>query len=73
MQILFSSTMQDDMIIIHCNDGYDSVLESVFKTEILTSLTKSHKNKLNRELPVQFSDKWVLYYYFHSWVLTIFR
>ena len=57
MQILFSSTMQDDMIIIHCNDGYDSVLESVFKTEILTSLTKSHKNKLNRELPVQFSDK----------------
>lgn len=44
------------MIILHCNDGYDSVLESVFKTEILTGLTKSHKAKLDRDLQVHFSD-----------------
>lgn len=54
---VFCSTMQDDYFILHCNDGYDSFLESVFKTEILTCLTKSYKSQLNKDLQVNFSDR----------------
>jgi len=55
--IIRYSTMQDDFFIIHCPDGYDSFLESVFKTEILTCLSKSYKAKLNQELRVQFANR----------------
>jgi len=50
--------MQDDYFILHCQDeGGDSLLESVFKTEILTCLTKSYKAKLNKDLRVHFKDE----------------
>lgn len=57
--IWFFSTMQDGYFILHSNDKYDSLLESVFKTEILTGLTKAYKAKLNQELRVTFSDRLV--------------
>lgn len=57
MCVILCSTMQDDFFIIHSNDGYDSLLESVFKTEILTALTKSYKAKLSSDLDVKFADE----------------
>lgn len=52
--------MQDDFIVLHSSDGYDSLLETVFKTEVLTCLTKSYKAKLGNDLRVTFSDRCVI-------------
>lgn len=49
--------MQDDYFIIHSSDGYDSLLESVFKTEILTCLTKAYKAQMSRDLPIVFANE----------------
>nr|XP_012960381.1 unconventional myosin-Ie isoform X1 [Anas platyrhynchos] len=49
------STMQDDMFILH-EQEYDSLLESVFKTEFLSLLSKRYEEKTQRKLPLKFSN-----------------
>ncbi|NWX14176.1 MYO1E protein, partial [Aegotheles bennettii] len=49
------STMQDDVFILH-EQEYDSLLESVFKTEFLSLLSKRYEEKTQRKLPLKFSN-----------------
>lgn len=53
-QSLFS-TMQDDIFILH-EQEYDSLLESVFKTEFLSLLAKRYEEKTQKQLPLKFSN-----------------
>lgn len=49
------STMQDDIFILH-EQEYDSLLESVFKTELLSLLAKRYEEKTQKQLPLKFSN-----------------
>lgn len=49
------SPLQDDFVIIHIRDDYDSFLEIVFKTEFLLTLSKKYQALLSRELSITFS------------------
>lgn len=49
------STMQDDIFILH-EQEYDSLLESVFKTEFLSLLAKRYEEKTQKRLPLKFSN-----------------
>ncbi|XP_074836635.1 unconventional myosin-Ie-like isoform X2 [Carettochelys insculpta] len=50
------STLQDDFLIVHAPQ-YDSVLESVFKTELLSLLCKRYQERTRQPLPVKFSNQ----------------
>ncbi|KAL8611996.1 Unconventional myosin-Ie [Nucella lapillus] len=50
------STLQDDFLILHVVGEYCSFLETVFKTEFLTTLSKRYKDKTGRTLELKFSD-----------------
>lgn len=50
-----TSTLQDDFIIIH-EEEYDSVLQSVFKTEFLSLLVKRYQDKTQKKLPLKFNN-----------------
>ncbi|XP_060576801.1 unconventional myosin-Ie-like isoform X2 [Ruditapes philippinarum] len=56
VQSVAFSTMQDDIFLLHIQNDYASVLESVFKTEFLSLLTKRYKDKTGKELRLIFSD-----------------
>uniref|UniRef100_H9G469 Myosin IE n=1 Tax=Anolis carolinensis TaxID=28377 RepID=H9G469_ANOCA len=56
VQSVSLSTLQDDFIIIH-EPQYDSVLESVFKTELLSLLYKRYEERTGKQLPVKFSNQ----------------
>ncbi|XP_072284752.1 unconventional myosin-Ie-like [Pyxicephalus adspersus] len=56
IQSISMSTLQDDFIIIH-EAQYDSVLESVFKTEFLSLLYKRYEERTQRKLDVRFSNQ----------------
>ncbi|XP_052793613.1 unconventional myosin-Ie-like isoform X2 [Mya arenaria] len=56
VQSIAFSTMQDDLMVLHIQNDYASVLESVFKTEFLSLLTKRYKDKTGKDLRLQFSD-----------------
>ncbi|XP_075714040.1 unconventional myosin-Ie [Rhinoderma darwinii] len=49
------STFQDDFFILH-EQEYDSLLESVFKTELISLLAKHYEEKTQRKLPLKFSN-----------------
>lgn len=49
------STLQDDVFIIH-QEEYDSVLQSVFKTEFLSLLVKRYQEKTQKKLPLKFNN-----------------
>lgn len=49
------STLQDDLFIIH-QEEYDSVLQSVFKTEFLSLLVKRYQEKTQKKLPLKFNN-----------------
>ncbi|XP_016048332.1 unconventional myosin-Ie [Erinaceus europaeus] len=49
------STMQDDFFILH-EQEYDSLLESIFKTEFLSLLAKRYEEKTQQQLPLKFSN-----------------
>ena len=53
------STLQDDFFILHVQGDYDSFLETVFKTEFLTVLSKRYKDKVGKTLHLTFSDRCV--------------
>ncbi|XP_068688023.1 unconventional myosin-Ie-like isoform X1 [Montipora foliosa] len=50
------SPMQDDFIVVHIPGEYDSVLETVFKTEFLTLLSSKYQESTNRQLKVDISS-----------------
>jgi myosin-1 len=50
------STRQDDFVIIHVRNSYDSLIESVFKTELVTTLCKRYKHVTGQDLNVHFAD-----------------
>ncbi|XP_063001784.1 unconventional myosin-Ie-like [Elgaria multicarinata webbii] len=56
VQSVSLSTLQDDFIIIH-EPQYDSVLESVFKTELLSLLYKRYEEKTQKQLTVKFNNQ----------------
>uniref|UniRef100_A0A8C3FPH7 Unconventional myosin-Ie n=1 Tax=Chrysemys picta bellii TaxID=8478 RepID=A0A8C3FPH7_CHRPI len=49
-------TLQDDFLIVH-EPQYDSVLESVFKTELLSLLCKRYEERTRQQLSVKFSNQ----------------
>ncbi|XP_063782260.1 unconventional myosin-Ie isoform X1 [Pseudophryne corroboree] len=49
------STLQDDFFIIH-EQEYDSLLESLFKTELISLLSKHYEEKTQRKLPLKFNN-----------------
>ncbi|XP_075885012.1 myosin IEb [Nelusetta ayraudi] len=55
IQSVSLSTLQDDIFIIH-EEEYDSVLQSIFKTEFLSLLIKRHQDKTDRKLPLKFNN-----------------
>lgn len=52
-----TSTRQDDFIVLQVKNEYDTFIESVFKTELLYTLDKKFREKCQRPLNLQFSDK----------------
>ncbi|KAJ8305020.1 hypothetical protein KUTeg_018603 [Tegillarca granosa] len=48
---------KDDLFIIHVQGDYASLLQSVFKTEFLSLISKKYKEKTNKELRLQFGDQ----------------
>ena len=55
--IIFSSTRQDDLFVVHVQNDYASLLECMFKTEFLTTLGKRYKESSGRELRIDFTDR----------------
>ncbi|CAN9514415.1 unnamed protein product [Ophioblennius macclurei] len=55
IQSVSMSTLQDDFFIVH-EDEYDSVLQSVFKTEFLSLLVKRYQEKTDKQLPLKFNN-----------------
>uniref|UniRef100_A0A667ZHV8 Myosin IEb n=1 Tax=Myripristis murdjan TaxID=586833 RepID=A0A667ZHV8_9TELE len=55
IQSVSLSTLQDDIFIIH-EEEYDSVLQSMFKTEFLSLLVKRYQEKTQRKLPLKFNN-----------------
>uniref|UniRef100_A0A3Q0RQT0 Osteoclast-stimulating factor 1 n=1 Tax=Amphilophus citrinellus TaxID=61819 RepID=A0A3Q0RQT0_AMPCI len=55
IQSVSLSTLQDDFFIIH-EEQYDSVLQSVFKTEFLSLLVKRYEEKTKKKLPLKFNN-----------------
>lgn len=49
--------MQDDFLIIH-ESQYDTVLESIFKTELLSLLFKRYGERTHKQLPIKFSNQY---------------
>ncbi|XP_053866522.1 unconventional myosin-Ie-like isoform X2 [Malaclemys terrapin pileata] len=56
IQSVSLSTLQDDFLIVH-EPQYDSVLESVFKTELLSLLCKRYEERTHQPLSVKFSNQ----------------
>lgn len=50
------STRQDDFFVLH-ESQYDSLLESTFKTEFLSLLSKRYEDVTKRKLTISFSDR----------------
>ncbi|XP_042233843.1 unconventional myosin-Ie-like isoform X2 [Homarus americanus] len=48
------STYQDDLVLIHVRNDYESLLEVKLKTEFLMVLNRKLKERHNRELPLNF-------------------
>ncbi|XP_052002573.1 myosin IEb isoform X2 [Xyrauchen texanus] len=55
IQSVSLSTLQDDIFILH-EEQYDSVLQSVFKTEFLSLLYKRYEEKSQKKLPLKFNN-----------------
>ncbi|TNN02035.1 hypothetical protein fugu_009522 [Takifugu bimaculatus] len=55
IQSVSLSTLQDDIFIIH-EEEYDSVLQSIFKTEFLSLLVKRYQEKTQKKLPLKFNN-----------------
>lgn len=61
MLFYFFSPYQDDIFVIHIENDFSSMLESMFKTEFLMTLKKRYKDKTNRELHISFLEAYVFF------------
>jgi myosin-1 len=50
------STKSDDIFVIHTPNDYDSVLETVLKTELVTVVSEKYQLKMGRALVLNFKD-----------------
>ncbi|CAB4044730.1 unconventional myosin-Ie-like isoform X2 [Paramuricea clavata] len=50
------STLQDDFVVLHVPGEYDTVFQTVFKTELLTVLTKKYEAEVGKSLTLDFRD-----------------
>ncbi|CAH1796060.1 unnamed protein product [Owenia fusiformis] len=50
------STCQDDFFVVNVQGEYSTLLQCVFKTEFLTTLSKRYKEKTRKDLPLHFTD-----------------
>lgn len=50
------SPLQDDFVVIHVKDNYDSLLEVMFKTEFASCLSKKYHAKMGRNVNFKFSN-----------------
>ncbi|CAI9730947.1 unconventional myosin-Ie-like isoform X1 [Octopus vulgaris] len=57
IQKIVLSPLQDDMFVIFVQNQYENLLESVFKTELISILKKRFQEKTKRELTVLFNTK----------------
>ncbi|XP_034466328.1 myosin IEb [Hippoglossus hippoglossus] len=55
IQSVSLSSLQDDFFVVH-EEEYDSVLQSIFKTEFLSLLVKRFHEKSERKLPLKFNN-----------------
>ncbi|KAI4895296.1 hypothetical protein NFI96_011136 [Prochilodus magdalenae] len=53
--VKYDRRFKDDFFIVH-EEQYDSVLESIFKTEFLSLLYKRYEEKTQRKLPLKFNN-----------------
>ena len=51
------SPYQDDFVVVHVRDEYDSVLETVLKTEFLTLLSEKYTTLTRSTLTVHFGRR----------------
>ncbi|TRY67144.1 hypothetical protein TCAL_02955 [Tigriopus californicus] len=51
------STRQDDFVILHVVNSYDSVLQIPFKTEFISVLRRVVQNRVQRDVRVVFADR----------------
>ncbi len=58
--VYFFSPHQDDFFVIHVKDDFDSVLESVLKTEFLTLLSEKYKTLTNHHLSFVFNKRYFI-------------
>ena len=58
ISFFFFSPLQDDFIVLHIPGEYDSVLETVFKTEFLTLLSSKYQDSLNRQLKIDIVSRY---------------
>lgn len=56
MYFFLCSTRQDDFFVLH-ESQYDSLLESTFKTEFLSLLSKRYEEVVKRKLTISFNDR----------------
>nr|CAB3264157.1 unconventional myosin-If [Phallusia mammillata] len=57
IRAISTSPYQDDFFVIHVANDYDSVLESLFKTEFLHVLSKKYEARANRKLDINFTQR----------------
>lgn len=50
------SPLQDDFVVIFVSNDYASLIQTVLKTEFLTTLSKRYKDKCGRDLRLYFND-----------------
>ncbi|XP_023342527.1 unconventional myosin-Ie [Eurytemora carolleeae] len=50
------SSRQDDFVIIHVKDDYSSCLQIRLKSEFVTTLLRTGKEKFAKSIPIQFND-----------------
>jgi myosin-1 len=50
-------SFQDDFLILHMKEDYDSFLEVVFKTEFLLLLSKKYQAQVGRDIVIRFSNR----------------
>ncbi|XP_048583332.1 uncharacterized protein LOC5501785 isoform X2 [Nematostella vectensis] len=50
------SHLQDGFVVLHIPSEYDSVLDTVFKTEFITLLSSKYKDATGRDLKVEFMN-----------------
>lgn len=52
-------SQQDDFLVLQVNNDYDTLIRSIFKTELLSTLNRKLRENFNRNLTMNFTDKYM--------------